>query len=169
MAFPVVTSRQIKRSGVAATAAAIAIATPFLIKWEGVDYVAKQQKIDPPGIYTVCNGITNYDLPELKPGMRFTAKECADLLQKALPKYAAPIDKCLKVPVTDTMRAALYSASYNLGGGTVCKSSMMRKINQGQDQAGCDAFLKYTMANGKFLKGLKNRRMDERKLCNGDL
>lgn len=165
MAFPVVTSRQIKRGGAAATAAAIAIATPFIIKWEGVDYVARHFSFDPPGVVTVCNGITNYDIPGLKVGMRFTPKECSDLLAKHLPRYAKPVDKCVKVPITDTMRAALYSGAWNLGPGTVCKSSMVRKINAGQDQAGCDAFILYTMANGKFLQGLKNRRHDERKLC----
>jgi lysozyme len=153
------------RAGAAATAAAAAIATPFIIGWEGYDPVAKQQKIDPPGVITVCNGITNYDLPSLKRGMKFTKDECAGLLRKAIPKYTAPIDKCLKVPVSDYTRAALYSAAYNLGPGTVCKSSMVRKINAGDTRGGCDALLLYTRANGKFLQGLLNRRRAEQKLC----
>jgi lysozyme len=165
MAFPVVTSRQLKRGGAAATVAAIAMATPFVVGWEGVDYVARHFSFDPPGVVTVCNGITNYDLPGLKPGMKFTKGECAELLKKAMPKYAAPIDRCVKVPITDNTRAALYSASYNLGPGTVCKSSMVRRINAGDTRGGCDALLMYVRANGKFLQGLLNRRHAERKLC----
>jgi lysozyme len=148
-----------------AGAAAIALATTTIVAWEGYDSVAKQQKIDPPGVITVCQGITNYDLPGLKAGMRFTKDECATLLRTAIPKYAAPIDKCLKVPVSDNTRAALYSAAYNLGPGTVCRSSMVRKINAGDLQGGCNALLLYTRANGKFLQGLLNRRKAERELC----
>jgi lysozyme len=153
------------RAAAVGFAAASAIAAPFIVKWEGYDPVARQQKIDRRGIYTVCSGITNYDLPGLKPGMRFTKEECATLLRDAIPRYAAPIDKCLKVPVSDYTRAALYSAAYNLGPGTVCKSSMVRKINAGDTRGGCDALLLYTRANGKFLQGLLNRRRAEQKLC----
>jgi lysozyme len=164
MAFPVVTSRQV-RGGAAATAAAIAIATPLVINWEGYLPVAIHDRIDPPGIYTVCNGITNYDIPGLKPGMKFTKEECAELLRKHIPRYTVPIDKCVKVPIADTTRAALYSAAYNLGAGTVCKSSIVRKINAGDLQGGCDALLLYVRANGKYLQGLMNRRKAERRLC----
>jgi lysozyme len=154
-----------RRGGIAATVAAIAVATPFVVGWEGMDNVARHFSFDPPGVITVCNGITNYDLPGLKPGMKFTDGQCADLLRKAMPKYAAPIDKCVKVPITDNTRAALYSASYNLGPGTVCKSSMVRKINAGDLNGGCDALLLYVRANGKYLQGLMNRRKAERRLC----
>lgn len=158
------------RGGIGATAAAIAVATPFIIGWEGSDPVAKHFPIDPPGVITVCNGITNYDLPGLKVGMKFSKDECADLLAKAIPKYAAVIDKCVKVGVSDHTRAALYSAAYNLGAGTVCKSSMVRKINAGDLQGGCDALRLYNTARNtrgerKVLRGLVNRREDERKLC----
>jgi lysozyme len=153
------------RAAAVGFAAASAIAAPFIVKWEGYDPVAKQQKIDPPGVITVCNGITNYDLPGLKRGMKFTQEQCAELLRNAIPKYAAPIDKCVKVPISDNTRAALYSAAYNLGPGTVCKGSIVRKINAGDLQGGCNALLLYTRANGKFLQGLLNRRKAERELC----
>jgi len=154
----------------AATVVAIGIATPFISGWEGEDLVAKQNSFDPKGVITACNGITNYDLPGLKKGMKFTHDECAQLLHDHIPKYAIPIDKCVKVEISNYTRAALYSASYNLGPGTVCKSSMVRKINAGDLQGGCDAFMLYITAknvHGKrvVLKGLVNRRTAERKLC----
>jgi lysozyme len=153
------------RAAAAATAAAAAIATPFIISWEGYDPVAKHFAIDPPGIITVCSGITNYDLPGLKAGMKFTKDECAALLRNAIPKYTAPIDKCLKVPVSDYTRAALYSAAYNLGPGTVCRGSIVKRINSGDLVGGCNALLLYNRANGRFIQGLLNRRKAERELC----
>lgn len=146
-------------------AAAAAIATPFIIAWEGYDPVAKHFAIDPPGVITVCNGITNYDIPGLKPGTRYSKEECLRLLQKHLPRYTTVIDKCVRMVVSDNTRAALYSAAYNLGAERVCKSSMVRKINAGDLQGGCDAFMLYIIANGVKLKGLINRRAAERKLC----
>lgn len=146
-------------------AAAVAVAAPLIIAWEGYDPVAKHFAIDPPGVITVCNGITNYDIPGLKPGTRYSKEECLALFQKHLPRYTTAIDKCVRPDISINTRAALYSAAYNLGAGTVCKSSMVRKINAGDLQGGCDAFMLYILANGKKLKGLINRRAAERKVC----
>jgi lysozyme len=149
---------------------ALVIATTVVVQMEGEDLVAKQNPFDPKGVITACNGITNYDLPGLKRGTRFTHDECYGLLKQHLPRYTTPIDKCVKVPASNFTMAALYSASYNLGPGTVCKSSMVRKINAGDLKGGCDAFMLYVTAKNtkgvrKTLPGLVNRRTAERALC----
>jgi GH24 family phage-related lysozyme (muramidase) len=42
----------------------------------------------------------------------------------------------------------------------------VRKINAGDIcQGGCAALLNYLYANHKYLRGLANRRKDERRLC----
>jgi lysozyme len=158
-------NRQHVTGGAVGFAGAIAIATPLIIQWEGFASVARHDPIDPPGIYTVCNGITNYDLPGLKPGMRFDKEHCAKLLRDHLPRYTAAIDKCVTAKISDNPRAALYSAAYNLGAGTVCKSSIVRKINAGDLKGGCDALLLYVNSKGEFRQGLLNRRRVERRLC----
>ena len=57
---------------------------------------------------------------------------------------------------------ALVSFSFNVGLGTLQRSTLRAKFNRGE-YAG-DEFLKYTKAGGKVLKGLVNRRNDERAL-----
>jgi lysozyme len=42
------------------------------------------------------------------------------------------------------------------------RSTLRQKHNRGDYQGAADEFLKYTKAGGKVLKGLVNRRNDER-------
>jgi lysozyme len=144
------------------SAAGAALAVLLIPHWEGRDYVAKHFSFDPPGVVTVCNGITNYDRPSLKAGQKFTAKQCDDMLLEALPRYAAEVSRC--IPSFPTMpphrQAALVSFTYNVGAGNLCKGSVAREFNAGNVAAACNAMVAYVKANGKTLKGLVNRRAD---------
>jgi len=101
------------------------------------------------------------------PGTRFTKEQCKDFLAEDLPKYAAPLQACVRGfdSMPPTRQAALVSAGYNLGSETVCRSSIVRRMNQGDIRGGCDALMLYVRANGREVQGLKNRRAAERKLC----
>jgi lysozyme len=144
------------------SAAGAALAIVLIPHWEGRDFVAKHFSFDPPGVVTVCNGITNFDRPSLKVGDRFTAKECDEMLLEALPRYAAAVSKC--IPSFPDMpphrQAALVSFTYNVGAGNLCKGSVAVEFNAGHVKAGCDTMLAYVKAAGKTLRGLVNRRSD---------
>lgn len=130
--------------------------------WEGMSTVAVHEKFDPPGVITVCGGITNYDWPWLKPGMKFTEAECKQALANAAIRYAEKVVKC--VPSLPTMpphrQAAITSFAVNLGPGKVCGTSIARDLNAGRVRQACDAMVKYVNANDKRLQGLVNRRTD---------
>lgn len=147
------------------TAAVVGTATVFLTTWEGTTLVAKHERIDPPGVITVCNGITNYDQPDLEDGDRFTMAQCQDLLAGALPKYNSCIQDNIKVDLPAHRHAALLSFVYNVGCGNAKNSTVFRKINAGDVRGGCDALLNWTKAAGTFIQGLLNRRRAERELC----
>lgn len=141
------------------------IAASLIAPWEGIDYVAHHQRIDPPGVITWCHGRTNYDDPTVKVGTKFTKKECDDLLVIDIPKYKKPLEKCVKVTLTQHQWAAITSGSYNAGAAAMCKSPMVRGFNS-HDPKACTYFTGwYVRANGKFLQGLANRREAERKVC----
>jgi len=57
---------------------------------------------------------------------------------------------------------ALVSFAFNLGLGTLQRSTLRQKHNRGDFDGAADEFLKYTKSSGKVLKGLVNRRKDER-------
>ena len=149
------------------TPVVIATAFTFLCTWEGVTYTAKHERIDPPGVITVCNGITNYDQPNLKTGDKFTKAQCQKLLSGALPKYDACIQKYVKVDLPPRRHVAMLSYTYNEGCGHFRKTAILRELNAGHVQAACDHLLDHenTTARHIVLAGLIRRRRAERVLC----
>ncbi|WP_249131201.1 MULTISPECIES: lysozyme [unclassified Bradyrhizobium] len=142
--------------------AGAALAGVLVSHWEGINLVAKHLPFDPPGVITVCGGITSYDWPWLTEGMTFTKAQCQDELSHVAERYADKVVVC--VPSLPTMpphrQAAIASFAVNLGPGKVCGTSIARDLNAGRVKEACDAMVKYVAANGKFLQGLYNRRTD---------
>lgn len=150
------------KKAVGLSAAGAALAALLVSHWEGMNLVAVHLKFDPPGVITVCGGITNYDWPWLTVGMKFTEEQCHAALAEAAQRYADKVVEC--VPSLPTMpphrQAALASFAVNLGPARICGTSIGRDLNAGNIKAACDAMVKYVNANGKFLQGLLNRRTD---------
>ncbi|HZR77346.1 lysozyme [Bradyrhizobium sp.] len=155
-----------KSAKATAGAGAILLALSFLQPWEGLWTTAKVDTIgtgDPP---TVCYGATRAEIPDLKPGDKYTKAQCIALLKKSLPKYWAGIADCIHVDLPDGAQAALISASYNAGPKAVCRSPMVERMNAGDLFGGCDAFSGwYVRAKGRVVQGLVNRRNAEKALC----
>lgn len=61
---------------------------------------------------------------------------------------------------------ALVSFSFNVGLGSLQKSTLRMKYNRGEYEAVTDEFLKWAKAGGKVLKGLLKRRQNEIALFN---
>lgn len=155
----------VKRNLVAGTlgggsliAAAIGFAIPVIEKWEGT-------RLDPyrdiVGVMTVCTGETRVEM------RRYTRAECRTMLETAARSdYAAAVLRC--APMLQHRAYALaasISLAYNIGGAAFCRSSVARRFNAGNWRGGCDAFLMWNKAGGKVVRGLDNRRRDERALC----
>lgn len=149
--------------------AALALTSPILEEIEGVEY--KPYK-DIAGIWTVCAGITG---PDVVLGKTYTKRECDALLQKHIKVAATTVDKAVKVEIPDSMRAAMYSFTYNAGVGAFRKSKMLELINQNKLPQACDQLWRWTYYTDpktkrkKPSKGLKNRRAVEFKYCMVDL
>lgn len=158
--MPRIKASTAKKAGLSAAGAALAAV--LVSHWEGMNLVAKHLPFDPPGVITVCGGITNYDWPHLKVGMTFTKEQCLEELRAVPLRYASQVVEC--VPSLPTMpphrQAAIASFAVNLGPGRICGTSIGRDLNAGNIRAACDAMTKYVYANGKFLQGLLNRRTD---------
>jgi lysozyme len=60
----------------------------------------------------------------------------------------------------------LVSFSFNLGLGTLQRSTVRQKVNRGDFKGAVKVLLRYNKAGGKVLKGLTLRRQDEAKLLN---
>ena len=140
-------------AGLAATLIALVAA------WEGT-------RTDPyrdiVGVWTVCTGETNV------PMRRYTKAECDAMLSKSLDGYATDV-KRLTPRLEGYQLVAATSLAYNIGGAAYARSTVRRRFNAGDLRGGCDAFLAWRFAGGREIKGLKNRREAERKICLTDL
>lgn len=160
----------ITKKHVGLSAAGAVLAGVLVSHWEGMNLVAEHLPFDPPGVITVCGGITTYDWPWLKVGMKFTKEQCQAELSHVAERYADKVVLC--VPSLPTMpphrQAAIASFAVNLGPEKVCSRtdknmvapSIAEHLNAGRVREACDAMVKFVAANGKFLQGLYNRRTD---------
>ena len=153
------------RNSVLGAGSAIAVAAALITGptgndgLEGVRYKPYQDVI---GVWTVCYGHTGSDV---KIGKTYTESECRALLNKDLNTVASQIDPYILKPIPETMRGALYSFTYNVGAGSFRSSTMLKKINQGDQKGACDELRRWTYAGGKQWKGLVTRREIEREVC----
>ncbi|WP_312740465.1 lysozyme [Cedecea neteri] len=151
-----------KRIAAAVGGGAIAIATVMLSGkggLEGREYVAYKDVV---GVLTICDGHTGKDII---PGKRYTDKECDALTRQDLTRIAKQVDPAIKVPTTETQRAAIYSFAYNVGATATINSTLMKKLNAKDYVGACDELRRWTYAGGKQWKGLVNRREVEREVC----
>lgn len=91
-----------------------------------------------------------------------TMGEVDDILKRDLATFERGVERFCPVPLTQGQFDALVSFSFNVGLGTLQRSTLRQKILRGDMEGAADEFLKYTIGGGKVLKGLVNRRNDER-------
>lgn len=155
-------TKKVVAGGAALTASTIVLSVAMFDHWEGRNYTAVHLSFDPPGVVTVCGGITNYDIPTLKIGMKFTEAQCQVKIAALIPKYAAPLMKCIPsfTRMPEHRQAALISFVINLGPAKVCNGPIKRDLNAGRITQACNLMTQYVYANGKRLKALSTRRND---------
>jgi lysozyme len=146
----------------AAGAGAIGIATLFLGGKDGVEGRKYEAYKDVAGVWTVCDGHTGKDIVI---GKTYTDAECDRLLWKDLQPVKRSVDAQVKVPLNEYQRAALYSFAYNVGTGAFSKSTLLKKLNAGDQAGACEEMRRWVYAGGVKWKGLQNRREMERSMC----
>ena len=98
----------------------------------------------------------------------FTMEEVNAILAKDLERFERGVLKyCPSAGSRQAWLDSLVSFSFNLGLGTLQRSTLRQKHNRGDYAGAADELLKYCKAGGKVLRGLENRRKDERALYLG--
>ena len=118
------------------------------------------------GLWTVCIGHLIGDGHTLPNDWNrtFTLEEAYALLAKDVARFERGVSMYCPVPLTQGQFDALVSFSFNLGLGTLQRSSLRQKVNRGDFEGAKKVLLKYNKANGKVLKGLDLRRKAEARL-----
>ena len=132
-------------------------------KWEGFRSATYRCSA---GVLTIGYGTTKAAGVGIdpQPGMHITEPEAAEYLRRTVDKFAAQIRPAITAPINENEFAAFVSLAYNIGPGAFRKSSALRHFNQGNKAKAADAILLWNKAGGKVLKGLQNRRAEERAL-----
>ena len=94
----------------------------------------------------------------------FTKDEVDAILAKDLDRFVRGVSKYCHGPITQGQLDALVSFSFNCGLGALQRSTLRMKHNRKDFAGAAEEFMKYTRGGGKVLKGLVNRRKDERAL-----
>jgi len=95
----------------------------------------------------------------------FMMEEVDAILAKDLERFERGVLKyCPNAGTRQGWMDALVSFSFNVGLGTLQRSTLRQRHNRGDIEGAASEFLKYCKAGGKTLKGLENRRKDERTL-----
>jgi len=92
----------------------------------------------------------------------FSMDEVNAILRSDLARFERGVGQYCPVPLTQGQFDALVSFSFNVGLGTLQRSTLRQKVLRGDMEGAAEELMKYCMAGGKILKGLQNRRVDER-------
>jgi lysozyme len=120
----------------------IQLARPLVQEFEGLRTTAYHCGADRAGVYTIGYGLLDIDLREA----------------------AADVARLVRVPISEGMAAALISFCFNLGGGALEGSTLLRRLNERRFEAAAKEFGNWIYADGKALDGLRRRRTAERQL-----
>jgi lysozyme len=95
---------------------------------------------------------------------KYSMEEVDAILRADLDRFERGVERFCPVALTQGMFDGLVSFSFNVGLGTLQRSTLRQKVIRGDKEGAAEELLKYCMAGGKILKGLQNRRIDERAL-----
>lgn len=120
----------------------------------------------PAGLWTVGVGHLigdGHSLPDSW-NRTFSLEEVYAILAADVTRFERGVERFITTPLRQCEFDALVSFAFNLGLGTLQKSTLRQKLNRGDKEGAVESLLKYNKAGGKILKGLDNRRKDEASL-----
>jgi lysozyme len=134
-----------------------------LIKsFEGLYLTAYLDIVGVPTIgYGCTEGVTEEDVKNKR---TITEQEAIDMMMGELEQFERGVNACVKVPINQNQFDALVSFSYNLGLGSLQKSTLLKLLNAGDVSGAAEQFLRWNKAGGVEVKGLTRRREAERSL-----
>ena len=121
----------------------------------------------PAGLWTVGVGHLIGDGKSLPADWNrvFSTEEIDGILKRDLRRFELGVHKMLpNMPLRQHEFDALVSFCFNLGLGCFQRSTVRQALLRGDKTQAMASLLKYCRAGGKILKGLQNRRLDEKAL-----
>lgn len=114
----------------------------------------------PAKVWTIGYGHTK----TAKPGMQISLAEANHLLQQDVEIFEQAVSKLVKVPINQNQFDALVSFTFNVGTNAFANSTLLAALNRKNYSVAADQFLRWSKVGNTTLKGLLDRRIEERKL-----
>lgn len=146
------------------TAAARAIAVPFLEAREGVVLRSYHGAADRPGVWTVGTGFTQWNGKPVGPNLVITQAQNDAEVDRLLGVVERIVDAMAPPLATDEQRAALYSFAWNEGTHAFATSALALRWQRGDVIGAANCFYAWCYANGQVVPGLVKRRALEKAL-----
>ena len=143
-------------AGLALSAAGLAAITTYE-GYSGTVYVPI-----PGDVPTAGYGHADIRLPV---GKRISKDQALKWLKEDTQEAVRAVQKCVRVPLTQSEMDAYISLAYNIGPSAFCNSTLVKLLNQANYKAACDQLHRWVYSNGKKIKGLENRRDMEALTC----
>lgn len=136
----------------------------------GLDFIKRHEGLrleaykDIGGRWTIGYGHLLNDTRDWS-GYRITQDQANDMLRFDVQEAEAAVNRLVRVPLNQNQFDALVSWTYNLGAGNLADSTMLEELNAGNYQtAATEEMTRWAYVNGEWVKGLADRRQDEKNL-----
>jgi GH24 family phage-related lysozyme (muramidase) len=97
-------------------------------------------------------------------GMTCTQDQAEQWLQQDIQVAAQAVNRMVTVTLTQPEFDALVDFTFNLGTGSLQKSTLLRLLNAGDYKGAAAEFDKWDKAGGKVMAGLLRRRQSEEQM-----
>ena len=121
---------------------------------EGCRLIAYQDSV---GVWSIGYGHTR----GVVAGMTCTQAQAEAWLREDILSAIADVNRLVKVPLTQGEFDALVDFDFNLGGGALRGSTLLRLLNGGDHAGAAEQFERWDRAGGHVLAGLLRRRLAE--------
>ena len=115
--------------------------------------------LDAVQVPTICYGSTS----KVFLGQTATLAECEERLVQDATYAGKGVAKGVRVRLTQGQYDALVSFVYNVGETQFYRSTLLKRLNAGDCLGAANEFSRWVFAKGKRLRGLVQRRADERR------
>jgi len=134
----------------------------LICNFEGLELKAYDDGV---GVWTIGYGTTKYPNGiRVKKGDTCTLDQAKAYMQNDLKAFEQTVNSAIKVPLNQNQFDALVSLAYNIGATAFKKSTLVKRLNEGNYNAAANQFDLWVNAGGKRMQGLVNRRAAERTL-----
>lgn len=144
---------------------ALDYALALIKRWEGCHLTAYPDPGTGGDPWTIGWGSTG---PGIHKGVTWTQQQADERLAADVQRFMTGVEVAVGVPLQAHELGALTSLAYNIGLGAFRSSTLLRMIKAGNMKGASEQFLRWNRAGGKVMRGLSNRRADERDVFDGE-